>query len=205
MAGSCSSARASATFCRVPFDSSAARVDARPLRLEGLERAIDRAVGVREAVQAGVDAQVLAHRQSIPQPGRLREKPDPAPQRRSGRARQLHAVDRDRSARRRDQPRQHPQRRRLAGAVRPEQRDDLAAPTSNVTSLTTVRVPNRRVRPVAAITGGSGRAASRLARVRTGWASGRLADGQWLADGRPTSVDSPSHPTCLPGPPASNS
>ena len=38
------------------------------------------------------------------------------------------AVDRHRAACRRDQSRQHPQRRRLAGAVRPEQRDDLAAP-----------------------------------------------------------------------------
>ena len=41
-------------------------------------------------------------------------------------ASQNDAIDRDRSAGRRDQPRQHPHRRRLAGAVGAEQRDDLA-------------------------------------------------------------------------------
>src|SRR5205085_2043838 len=45
----------------------------------------------------------------------------------SGCRRQRHAVDRDRSTRRRDEARQHSERRRLAGPVRAEERNDLAA------------------------------------------------------------------------------
>ena len=128
-AGSCSSARASATFCRMPFDSSAARVDRRG-RSARTSRARDRrAVGVARA-RRGRRRRCRFSRtvrrsqrpgDSVRNPIRLRSAD-------AGGARQRHAVDRDRAARRRDQPRQHPHRRRLAGAVRAEQRDDLAAP-----------------------------------------------------------------------------
>ncbi len=96
-------------------------------QLEHLERAIDRLLGVRKTVETGVDAQVLANSEPIPETRGLGEKPDAAAQRRPRRLREPHAVNRHRPAGRRDQPCQHPQRRGLAGAVGAQQRDDFRA------------------------------------------------------------------------------
>ena len=76
-----------ATFCRMPFDSSAARASClRPQpehhRAGRSMRAPDRS----KFVEPGVDAQVLADGQPIPQPGRFGEESDPAPERAAGRA-----------------------------------------------------------------------------------------------------------------------
>src|SRR5206468_3884458 len=59
---------------------------------------------------------------------RLREKSDAAAQRAAGCARELDAIDGHRAARRRNQTSEHAQRRRLAGAVGAEQRDDFGSP-----------------------------------------------------------------------------
>ena len=64
-------------------------------------------------MQARVDEEIAFDRQSIPQAGRFREKPD-AP------------VDTNTARRGRDQAREHAQRRRLPRAVRSQQREDLA-------------------------------------------------------------------------------
>ena len=95
-------------------------------QLEGLERAIDRRArrsrgrtGPRRSLRfSRTVSRSHSPGASVRNPIRLRSAD-------AGRARELHAVDGDRSAGRRDQPREHAQRGRLAGAVRPEQRDDF--------------------------------------------------------------------------------
>ena len=125
-----SSARAAA---RAPARPSAASLSTArprastpwPVKLER-RRSRDRwRARLGEAVERGVDAQVLADRQAIPEARRLGEKSDSRAECCRRRARQRHAVDGHATARRRDQPGEHPHRRRLAGAVRSEQRDDL--------------------------------------------------------------------------------
>ena len=96
MAGSCSSARASATFCRMPFDSSAARVDARAGQLEHLEQR-DRSCGRRARGRTGRRrrcrfSRTVSRSQS---PGASVRNPIRRRSADAGRARERHAVDRD--------------------------------------------------------------------------------------------------------------
>jgi hypothetical protein len=77
-------------------------------------------------VQLGVDQQVLAHRQPVPQPWRFGQEADPAAQPCGGRPRHRLALHPDLAGRRLDEAGEHAQRGGLAGAVRAEQREDLA-------------------------------------------------------------------------------
>ena len=90
-----------------------------------LERRVDAAARV-EAVQRGEEREVLARRQLGVEVQLVGEQADPAPKRR----RRARAPAARRSERRRcvgaDQRGEHADQRRLAGAVRAEQADDLA-------------------------------------------------------------------------------
>ena len=150
-AGSCMSARASATFCRIPFDSSAARVDARSGQLEEFQHAIDRAVGARDAVQPGIHPQVLANGQPVPESGRFGQESDAAAKSGAGCRRERDAADAHGSARRRDQP---PSIRIvvvLPAPFGPRSATISERATSKLTFWTATREPKRRVRLTAEI------------------------------------------------------
>ena len=88
-------------------------------------------VGTVEPVEAGEDLERLAHAQAVGQRQVARHEPDlrhrprPAP-------REHVPSDLDRSRVGRDRAEQHEQRRRLARAVRPEERDAIAGPDGEV-------------------------------------------------------------------------
>ncbi len=89
-----------------------------------LECRVDSPHHVRNAVQPAVEQEVLRGRQLGIEVEIVTDEADPLPQRRR-RVSVVLAV-RDATARRRQQRRGHRQQRGLAGAVGPEQRDDLA-------------------------------------------------------------------------------
>ena len=127
ISGLCSSVRASATRCFSPFESCAARSSLPVADVEEIERLVD---GARR-VRAG---RAAAHRRagSLPtvsrshRPGASVRKPM-RPRRRGAARRDIVSPSMLHARRGRiDQPGQHPQRGRLAGAVGTEQREDLA-------------------------------------------------------------------------------
>ena len=102
--------------------SSAAIGDA-----ERRQRSIDGAHPARQPVQPGVGQQVFPDRQPIPESRRLGQETDTRPQPRRIAAFDTMSVQVHFAGRRLDQSGQHPQRRRLAGAIGAEQREDFAA------------------------------------------------------------------------------
>ena len=126
--GSCTSARASASFCFIPFERSATRSPRRSHSSKSRSTRSTARPGARHAEQPRVDAAGCRRRSGCPR--------DPASRsgsrcaraaRRRWRGVNAVPVDGDRPRRRGDQPAEHPQRRRLAGAVGAEQPEDLAA------------------------------------------------------------------------------
>ena len=118
--------------------------------------------GVGDALQLGVEPDELATGQVARDGLALRDEPDHRVDRRGRRRRA--PVDADRARRRREQPGQQVEQRRLAGAVRPEQagharaererdvvdRDDVAVPARDVVDLDGRDGRGRRHRAVAA-------------------------------------------------------
>ena len=94
----------------------------------------------RDRVQVGEEQKQLADGQPLVQPGPGRDQADAAFDlvRVAGRA---EPGDRRLAARRPEQPEQHAERRRLAGAVGAEQAVNLARLTANETSSTASRLP----------------------------------------------------------------
>ena len=133
--GRCSSARSSARRCRMPREKPLTGSSARSARPARLERRVDQAARV-EAVQLGEKGEVLARGELGIQVQLVREQADAAPQRRAERARGPVAVAHLAAGRRRER-RQHRDQRRLAGAVRAEQADDLAGPRASAKCETT--------------------------------------------------------------------
>ena len=91
------------------------------------ERRLDPVRRSGVAVQAGEEIQVLTGRQFRVDLEIVREIAETAPERRTQLARRALTIENP-SARRRDQCGEHPEQRRLAGAVRAEKPDDLARP-----------------------------------------------------------------------------
>ena len=120
------SPQAITTFCRMPRDSSPGSDRSLPVSSSSSSSARGAAVEVVHAVQARDEPQVLLDRQVLEQVrlvGHERE----APLRLERVLDDVVAVDRDAAGRRPQDAGQRPQRRRLAGAVRADQADDLAA------------------------------------------------------------------------------
>ena len=135
--GWCMNAWTSPTFCRLPFESAwIGRSSSSPSRSASSLPLAE----VAEAAQTSEIAEELPRRQSVvePQVARARSRAAGGSRRRPGASR----ARRSRAARRRaDQVEHQPDRRRLPGTVRPEEAEDLAGPTSNVSSRTPVRRP----------------------------------------------------------------
>jgi len=91
-----------------------------------IEHPIDGARRRSKTVKPRVDGQVLPNRQALPEPGHLGEESDRGAQSRRGRRCHDLLVEEHRSRRRMNQAAEHSQRRRFAGAVGAEQRNDLA-------------------------------------------------------------------------------
>ena len=110
-------------------------------RLQQLRRA-RLAARRRTALQLAVVLDVLARRQPRIQARHVRQHAEPRLRPlRLGHG--IHVVDRDRARVRPHQRVEHPQRRRLAGAVRPEQARDRAVSAVKLTPSTAVTVPKR--------------------------------------------------------------
>jgi hypothetical protein len=92
---------------------------------KGLEQPVDLESAAIDFIQAGIDEQVLAHAQPIPQARRLRQEADAAAQCRSRRPGKAHAPDRHHAGGGPNQSGQHPHRCRLARPVWTEERNDL--------------------------------------------------------------------------------
>ena len=125
--GSWISARASATFCRVPFGQLRRCGSSARSRKPNESSARSTSSAARAVRTAGVNAQVFADRQAIPQPGRFGEKSDARAQRAAGGAASADAVDATLPLVGAISPASIRMRRRLARAVRAEQRDDFRA------------------------------------------------------------------------------
>jgi hypothetical protein len=95
--------------------------------LEVTERARPRR-GLVDLVEPHEEAQVLAGGEALVEAGLLREEPHPLPQPRPVVAPQGQPAHGAPPRRRRQEPRQHAHRRRLAGAVGAEQPEDLTRP-----------------------------------------------------------------------------
>ena len=108
-----------------PFRQMRGGVTRAVAHVERVQRGVDRSVRVRQPVQASVDEQIAADVEALPETGRLGKQANAAPQpRRIARGQRL-AADADGAAARPDQPGNHPQGRRLAGAIRSEEGEDL--------------------------------------------------------------------------------
>ena len=94
--------------------------------IEEIERFIDGARRVRDAMQPRIDEKVRSDRQTVPQARRFREETNVTAKACSCVPRHRFAVDADAAAGRVDQPGEHAQRGGLAGAVGTEQREDFA-------------------------------------------------------------------------------
>ena len=187
--GSCSSARQIATRCAIPRDSERTGSSAR--------RAIPTASSSssarrRHVVQPRVEAQVLARGQVAVEQRLVGEQPDP-PAHRPALARQR-APEHARLAGVRAQQRgEHPQQRRLAGAVGAEHRQRGArAAASSVTPASATRSPYARARSRSATAGapsavvGHGATSRRAASAPRARASARARRTSWsIAFGEP--------------------
>ena len=148
--GSWRMAQPSARRCRQPPARSAARVCSRPREAGHLED--ERAARVEpralEAVDAAEEPDVLIDGQPLVEREALRHVAD-APLDAFRIAADVDAADRRRAARRLEQPAQHADRRRLAGAVAAEEAEDLALARRRTSARSTAtKSPKRRVRSV---------------------------------------------------------
>ena len=106
--------------------------DAPCAQLSELREVLVRRVLVRP-LAAVSEPEVLGDGQAVEEPAALGDVHDPEPRPLCGRdAREVSPGECDAPAHRTDQPRDHSQRRRLAGAVGTEQRDHLARPDGQV-------------------------------------------------------------------------
>ena len=120
--GSPSSAAASPSRCRIPSEYPFTRRPAASVELDQPEHFVDPRVGQVDGPAQG--SQMVAPRAAGMEIGGFEHRADP--QRRPLKLRVRHAEDERASARRLREAEQHAQRRRLPGAVRPEEARDRA-------------------------------------------------------------------------------
>ena len=95
-------------------------------QVDGPQRAVDAIARVGHLVEVGEAREVLGHAQAQVQAGRLGHDRDPAADLHSVLGRERESGDRCRARGRRDESAERPHGRRLPGAVRPEETEDLA-------------------------------------------------------------------------------
>ena len=123
-----SSVRASATRCFSPFDSSTAMLSARSARPKRSSALFTVAAGSFTWCSRAYVSRFVRTLSRSQSPGALGEKPHVLPDAVDRAAGERHAGHRCFTVGRRDQPRKHPQRCRLAGTVGAKQAEDLACP-----------------------------------------------------------------------------
>jgi hypothetical protein len=95
-------------------------------QLELTKHALHREGRRRQREQPGIDAKIVLEREMLPEPERFGEKSNLRAERRAIGACERLPADAHAAGRRRNQPAEHPQRRRLAGAVGTEQPEHFA-------------------------------------------------------------------------------
>ena len=145
--GSCTRARAMATRCFSPLESAPGTIVRAIVDADVLHDGRHAPVLVRHTVQAGIGEEVGADRQPLPQPGRFREQPDPAPHLVRGVGRQRSPGDHHLAARRQQQRREHADVVVLPAPFGPSRHSTSPACTESVRSSTAGRPSKLRLKP----------------------------------------------------------
>jgi hypothetical protein len=109
-----------------PFREQHHRVGPPVPKLEHLQHALRGEIRAHDAEQPRVDGEVGADGEVVPEAWGFRQEADPGPQRRAPGACEGSAVNRHGPFGGKNQPAEHPQGRRLAGAIGAEEAENLA-------------------------------------------------------------------------------